>query len=183
MTSNATANTTPNTTANTAQRSKPNRFAQLTQNINKLPAPIATRLLSLFAQKTVKLLNTTNTRIVSWTPSHCQASLRNRKKVQNHIGSVHAAAQIMLCETATGLLLSLSLPEGVVQVVKSIETDFVKRAKGDLVAIATLTEEQQHFARSEPEGELVVPVKLYDEDENSPIDCKITWAWRKKRKA
>lgn len=160
-----------------------NRNLQLVESITKLPAPVASRLLTLFVRKTVKLLNTTQTRVESWDTSHCHVSLCNRKKVQNHIGSVHAAAQIMLCETATGLLLSLSLPDDVVQVVKSIETNFTKRAKGDLVAIATLDEEAKRHIRATPEGELMVPVKLYDEVENSPIDCKIIWAWRKKRSA
>ena len=161
--------------------SKGNRSLQLIERINTLPNPICNRLLTLFARKTVHLLNTTQTSIDSWDQSHCKVSLQNRKRVQNHIGSVHAAAQIMLCETATGLLLSLSLPEQTTQVVKSIETDFVKRAKGDLIAIATMDPSLIELAQSKVEGEIVIPVALYDEEESNPIECKITWAWRKPR--
>jgi len=163
--------------------SKTNRNLTLVESIKKLPNPIANKLLTFIVRKSVKLLDTTHTRVISWDQKHCQVALKNRKCVQNHIGSVHAAAQVMLCETATGLLLSLHLPNDVIQVVKNIEIDFCKKANGNLIAIATLNGDEISMIQESAEGELIVPVKLYDQDENSPVDCQITWAWRKKQKA
>ena len=39
------------------------------------------------------------------------ASIAHRRKVQNHIGGVHATATALLAETATGMVVGMNLPD------------------------------------------------------------------------
>ena len=73
------------------------------------------------------------------TKGSCEDS--NRKIVQNHIGGVHAAAMALLAETATGFVAGMSIPGDRLPLLKSMEVNYVKRAKGNLEAVASLDDE------------------------------------------
>lgn len=103
--------------------------------------------------------------------------LRNRRRVQNHIGSVHAAAVALLAETASGTLLAMNLADDRVPLLKSMQIDYVKRSQGDLLAEATLDADARKRVRAEGKGELVVPVSITDESGAQPVQCSLRWAW------
>lgn len=61
-------------------------------------------------------------------------------RVQNHIKGVHACGMALLAESATGAAFGMNLPDEALPLLKSMSIDYVRVAKGDLRAIATLTE-------------------------------------------
>ena len=87
-------------------------------------------------------------------------NISNQKKVQNHIGQVHAAASILLAETASGMVLGMNIPDDKLPLMKNLGAKFIKRSTGAQKAIATLTSEQIKLIREIEKGDVNVAVKL-----------------------
>ena len=160
-----------------------NKLASIVDNINKLPGFMRSQSLSFAVGSQVKFAGTAKVEILEMSATKLHARIKNRKRVQNHIGSVHAAAMALLAESVTGLVVGMSVPDDRVPVIKSMKIDYVKRAKGDLEAVATLSEEGVARIMSTPKGEITVPVKVTDEEGNEPIQCEMIWAWTPKRRS
>jgi len=94
---------------------------------------------------------------------------------------VHAAAMALLAETATGFVVGVNLSDDKLPLIKSLHVDFKRRTVGDMRAVASLSEEQVAMIRSNPKGELLVPVTVTDESGEEPIQCQMLWAWVSKK--
>ena len=160
-----------------------NKLARIVENLKKLPAGMDMAAISFAIGKLVKFAGTSGVEFVALSSSTVHVRIRNRKKVQNHIGSVHAAAMALLAETATGIVVGMNVPDGRTPVIKTMKVDYLKRAKGDMEAIATLTPEDIERIRSTEKGDIVVPVKVTDAEGKEPIACEMTWAWVPKRRS
>ncbi len=108
--------------------------------------------------------------------------LRNRRRVQNHIGGVHAAATALLAETATGLALGWHLPDDATPLLASLEVRYLRRAQGGLRATAQLPHDAIARLRGEPKGELEVPVAVVDDAGETTVACSLRWAWIPRRR-
>ena len=115
------------------------------------------------------------------TPERVVVSIKNQRKVQNHINNVHAAAMALLAETATGFIVGMNLPDDKLPLIKTLKVSYYKRTQGDMRAVATLTPEDIARIESEPKGEVLVPVIVTDESGGEPIKCEMLWAWVSKR--
>jgi acyl-coenzyme A thioesterase PaaI-like protein len=159
----------------------PNRLARLVGRISKVPKPFRPRALTTLLGNAVPFVGTAGVVIEELTPSRCVVVVRNRRRVQNHIRSVHAAAITLLAETASGMVVGMNVPEDRVPVVKTIGMEFKKRSKGDIRVIAVLTDEQRRQIADLPKGELSVAVKVVDGEEKEPVMATMIWAWTPKR--
>jgi acyl-coenzyme A thioesterase PaaI-like protein len=90
-------------------------------------------------------------------PGRAVVSMRKRRKVKNHIGTVHALAMGNLCELAAGLVMEASLPRAVRWIPRGMEIAYLSKAESDLVATATL---EPHSWQSTAD----VPVEVSVED-------------------
>nr|WP_211162765.1 DUF4442 domain-containing protein [Alteromonas ponticola] len=148
---------------------------------NKKPDWLSRRLLTWIFRFKVKLTGTTRLEILHTDFTSVTFRQRNLTRVQNHIGSVHAAGMALLAESATGFIVGVNLPGDKLPLIKSMELKYVKRAKGDMQAIATLTEEQLALMQREDKGEVLVNVKVTDETGDEPVLCQMLWAWVAKK--
>ena len=162
--------------------SKQNQLNKIVSHINKLPELLRSRALTLFFGRTVKYTGTSGITVEELDQTRCVISLKNRKAVQNHIGSVHAVAGILIAESATGYLVGLNVPDSCVPVIKTIKADYVKRSKGDMKAVAELTDEQVRMMQTQEKGETAVKVAITDGEGKEPILAEMVWAWTPKKR-
>lgn len=158
-----------------------NQFTKLLAVTKYLPAGVRTTILSKAFGKIVPYVGTTGVYYETVEPNKVVVSLNNNKAVQNHIGSVHAVAVTLLAETATGFILGINLPADRVLLIKSYAVNFYRPLKkGQIAAIATLTDEQRLTILDTPKGEMVIPCVIKDRESDSDRDSivvEMTWAW------
>ena len=158
-----------------------NQFSKLLAVTKYLPAGARSSILSKAFGKVVPYVGTTGIYYETVDPNQVVVSLNNNKAVQNHIGSIHAVAVTLLAETATGFILGLNLPSDRVLLIKSYSVNFYRPLrKGQVAAIATLSDEQRLDILNQPKGEMVIPCVINDRESDSerdPITVEMTWAW------
>ncbi len=159
-----------------------NKLSGIVNKINKLPDFARSRALTLFFGKVVPFTGTAGIRIESLTHDDCVISIANKRRVQNHIGGVHAVASLLLAESATGFLVGLNVPDDKVPVIKTAHAEYTRRAKGDMTVEARLSEEQRERIRTEDKGDVSVPVIIRDSENKEPIEIEMVWAWTPKRR-
>ena len=69
-------------------------------------------------------------------PGRCEATIRHRRKVTNHIGTVHAIALCNLAELSAGLVTDASIPRSMRWIPKGMQVEYLKKAIGSMRAIA-----------------------------------------------
>ena len=76
-------------------------------------------------------------RIVTLESGRCEAVIKDRRRVHNHIGTVHAIALCNLAELTAGVMTDASLPRGMRWIPKGMSVQYLKKAQGTLRGVAT----------------------------------------------
>jgi acyl-coenzyme A thioesterase PaaI-like protein len=76
-------------------------------------------------------------RIEALAPERCEATLRHRRRVTNHLGTVHAIALCNLAELSAGLMTDASLSPSMRWIPKGMTVEYLKKAVGTMRAVAT----------------------------------------------
>jgi acyl-coenzyme A thioesterase PaaI-like protein len=161
---------------------RPNQLAQRVASMKKVPAPLQTWLISKLLGSVVPLVGTAGLRFEEIGSERVVVTVRNQRKVQNHIKGLHAATMALLAETATGFCVGMNLPDDKLPLIKTMKVDYLKRASGDMKAVAQLRPEQIQQILTQDKGEVIVPVTITDDSGQSPIQCEMTWAWVPKQR-
>ncbi len=156
---------------------KKNPLRKTAEKVLKLPTKLSMAVLTFIFRTKVKFVGTAGLKILKTDLKSVTFFQKNRKKVQNHIGGVHAAAMALLAESATGFVVGVNLPAGKLPLIKSMNLKYVRRSEGSLTAIARLTNEQIRRLEEEEKGDLIVEVTVFDESKEEPIICEMNWAW------
>ncbi len=69
-------------------------------------------------------------------PHHAELVIRDRRRVHNHLGTVHAIALCNGLEAAMGALAEASIPKGRRWIPKAMEVSYTAKAAGDVTCIA-----------------------------------------------
>jgi len=158
-----------------------NKFRKIISKVNKMPRFTRSFLLTKIFCSQVKFASTASIKLISVSPTQTVLSLENKKKVQNHIGGIHAIGAALLAESATGIVFGMNVADSCIPLLKSMTVHYQRRMQGNLTAIAKLSEADIHLIENSDKGCLMVNVEITDESEQQPIVCEMEWAWVTKR--
>ena len=159
-----------------------NRMHRAVSLCNKTPRRLRTWLVSTIIGRAVKMAGSTRLQIEQLSAQNSRVRIRNIKKNQNHIGSVHACATALAAESATGFLVGMNVPDSRIPVIKSMAIQFVRRSSGDITCRANLTAEQRERILTEEKGEVRVNCTVTDTTGAEPVKAEMVWAWTPKRR-
>lgn len=159
-----------------------NSLSRVVAKVAGFPPGVRALLITTMFTSQVRFAGTGGVKFVELEEGRAVLTLRNQRKVQNHIRGVHAAAMALLAETATGAVLGMTIPDTHIPLLKTMHVDYVRRAKGALRAEATLPPELRQRVLTEEKGDFAVPIRVTDEDGQEPIKCQMVWAWVPKKR-
>ena len=111
--------------------------------------PAGSRLFSLLLGRIVPYTGTSSPSVEMLEEGYARVSLRDRRRVRNHLGSIHAIAIMNLAEVASGLALNYSLPPDARSILTGLSVDYTRKARGTLTAEARipipLTSERREY--------------------------------------
>ena len=160
-----------------AAKTGPNRLARTMRALDRVPSLVRPWVRSRVLGRAVPFTGTAGLEFVLMSPERVEVAIANRRRVQNHIHGVHAAAMALLAETATGMVVGMNVRDDCLPLAKQMRIDFKKRAIGDLRAVAVLSDAQRADMLRSDKGEVVVSVQVNDESGAEPIECEFIWAW------
>src|SRR5688572_19284863 len=103
-------------------------------------------------------------------PGYAQVALCERRRVRNHLASIHAIALANLGEFTGGLAMTAAAPPGVRSILTRLEIEFLKKARGVITAecsceVPTVTQPTDH----------IVVTTLRDESGTEVARTTATW--------
>jgi acyl-coenzyme A thioesterase PaaI-like protein len=108
-------------------------------------------------------------KVTELRPNFAAVRIRDRRRVHNHIGTVHAIALCNGLEMAMGALAEVTIPADKRWIPKGMEVAYTAKASSDVTCIAETDQEQWDSA----DGDLAVRVKGVRDDGTVVIEGTI----------
>ena len=105
-------------------------------------------------------------------PGYARVSIRDRRAVRNHLGSVHAIALANLGEYTSGLASLTGLPPDIRGIVVGLHVEYFKKARGRLVAQSTAR------APEAVDGPVQNSVSAEIKDGDGDVVARVTTDWQ-----
>ncbi len=109
--------------------------------------------------------------VQSLEPGHCEVLMKYRKSNTNHLNSIHALALSNLGEFTSGLAMMTGLPPNIRGIVTNINTDYLKKARGHLLAKAQVKIPEVRHAKTEH----LIQAHIYNQGDELVTTVTVKW--------
>jgi acyl-coenzyme A thioesterase PaaI-like protein len=128
-------------------------------------------------------------RVASIAPDQAEVTLPAAPERENHVGTVHAAAQFGLGEAASGAMVVSAFgdlqAQGYVPLAAGAQIVYRHPARGNLLGVATLAADEQRRIRAEVDergkARFTVAVQLFDAQDAVVSEVSIQWVLVRQR--
>ncbi len=142
--------------------------------------PQGQRIFSFLLSQKAPYFGTVRPRFVELRPNYAELRIKKRRRVQNHIGTVHVIAICNGLEAAMGALAEATIPANKRWIPKGMEVAYTAKATSDITCVAETDPEQ--WAGDDPE--LPVRVRGIREDGTVVVEGVIRlWVTEKPARA
>lgn len=158
------ANTIPNKNADTSEQ----RLMKLWNRYGG--TALGRKVFSWVLGRTAPYSGSIKSEVLSLSPGRSEVALKDRRSLRNHLNSIHAITLANLGELSSGLAMISAIPADTRSIVVNLEIEYLKKARGRLVATGTanppqsITEHIDSVALAEikdEEGDVVSRVKVH----------------------
>ena len=127
-------------------------------------------LFSMLIGRMAPYTNTIGARVQELGPGHSRWVMRDRRKVRNHLNSIHAVALVNLAEVASGTAMLMGLSSDVRGIVTGLTIEYRKKARGTLTATCRCT-----VPMVATEMSFDVPAVITDSSGDVVAEAHVTW--------
>lgn len=148
-------------------------FLDAWESVNGLP--FGKTLFSKILKWSVPYSGSIDAVVEALEPGYARVVLKDKRKVRNHLHSIHAVALMNLAELSSGLALNVGLSKDIRGIVTRFSIDFLKKARGTLTSecrtvVPTVIEPLDH----------VVEVEVKDASDSVVCRAQVNWRLDKK---
>ncbi|KMV30091.1 DUF4442 domain-containing protein [Photobacterium swingsii] len=137
------------------------------QRLSKVP--FGRRIFSWVVCRMAPYFGSIKPTVTELKPGYAQVQIGKRRRVTNHLNTVHAIAMCNMAELAGGLMTDVSISGKSRWIPTGMTVKYVKKAKTDLTAVAN--GENIDWTS---EGDKIVPVEVKDTEGNTVFTAEIT---------
>lgn len=130
--------------------------------------PLGLRLFSIAVCLKAPYFSSIRPRFDQLRPGFASATMRKRRKITNHLGTVHAMALANLCEFVSGTLMEISTPANMRWIPKAMDIRYLAKAQ----TAVTATCQVDHIDWTEAD-DIWLEVKVHDKNPQLVAEARI----------
>ena len=120
--------------------------------------PFGKKIFSIIVSRVAPYFATISPKISELVPNQCTCLIKKKKKVFNHIKTVHVIAICNGLEMAMGVMAEASIPKHLRWIPKGMTVDYTAKAGSDIRCVAKVNQEDWQ------PGDMLVRITAYDEN-------------------
>jgi acyl-coenzyme A thioesterase PaaI-like protein len=120
--------------------------------------PFGKKIFSMVVSRVAPYFATISPTITELVPNQCTCMIKKKKKVFNHIKTVHVIAICNGLEMAMGVMAEASIPKNLRWIPKGMTVDYTAKAGSDIRCVASVNQDDWQV------GDMFVNITAYDEN-------------------
>jgi acyl-coenzyme A thioesterase PaaI-like protein len=134
------------------------------------PLPLGKWLFSKALALLIPYTGTISPFVLEVSPGYARVRMSDKRRIRNHLSSIHALSLANLGELTTGLALHFALKDQQRAILTNLSAEYHKKARGPITAIASIKNLDQALV-----GPIEVNAQLFDKNLVLVTSVKALW--------